>query len=91
MTPVKNQQACGSCWAFSATGSLEAMLSLNGQKLVSLSEQELVDCSYAYGNYGCRGGIMSNAFDYIRDYGISLSKDYSYKGYDDQCSRKAGT
>ncbi|KAF0291936.1 Cathepsin L [Amphibalanus amphitrite] len=62
VTPVKNQGQCGSCWAMSVTGALEGAWALAGHPLVSLSDQQLMDCSGDYGNYGCNGGWIDASF-----------------------------
>ena len=87
VTGVKDQGQCGSCWAFSTTGATEGAWALAGHGLVSLSEQQLVDCSS--GNYGCGGGWPTVAMQYIIDNGITTESNYPYVAYNQNCNTAA--
>jgi len=88
VTGVKDQGQCGSCWAFSTTGSVEGAWAIAKKTLVSLSEQQLMDCSQAEGNESCEGGLMDDAFQFIIDNnGICSEADYPYQEKDESCKK----
>ncbi len=94
VTRVKNQGQCGSCWAFAAVVSMEAAHFVKTNKLVDLSEQQLVDCAGSYGNNACNGGGLAEAFEYVvGNGGICTESSYPYAGKKQNCksSCKLGT
>lgn len=80
VTPVKNQGQCGSCWTFSSSGALEGAYKIATGELISLSEQQLVDCSKNDGNSGCNGGSMDAAFAYLENHPYCTDESYAYTG-----------
>ncbi|CAM6003357.1 unnamed protein product, partial [Sphagnum balticum] len=90
VTPVKDQGQCGDCFAFASTGALEGQNALKCGTLVSLSEEQITDCSSAYGNQGCNGGNMAYVYQYVHDdttqgttpairqLGLDTETDYPY-------------
>ena len=89
VTPIKNQGRCGSCWAFSSTAVLESHIAIQTGKLLTLSEQQLVDCTpnprKCGGTGGCSGATQELAFDYVQRNGISEETEYAYNAKENKC------
>jgi len=85
VTPIKDQGQCGSCWAFSAVATMEGAWFKKSGSLISLSEQQLVDCDTAE-DQGCNGGLPSNAINYvIANKGDDTEASYPYTARDGSC------
>jgi cathepsin L len=87
--PVKNQASCGSCWSFSTVGPIEEHYKKKYNQSVVLSEQQLVDCSWPYGNNGCQGGLYANGYAYVKQFGLMANASYPYTAKDGNCSYDA--
>nr|ABN50361.2 cathepsin L [Fasciola hepatica] len=85
VTEVKNQGQCGSCWAFSTTGAVEGQFRKNERASASFSEQQLVNCTRDFGNYGCGGGYVENAYEYLKHNGLETESYYPYQAVEGPC------
>lgn len=86
ISQVEDQGQCGSCWTFSTTGLLEAHMALYGNKKELFSQQNLIDCAGKFNNFGCDGGLPSQALEYIRfNGGLDTLNSYPYRGVDGKC------
>jgi C1A family cysteine protease len=90
VTGVKDQGQCGSCWSFSSTGAMEGAYFIKTGTLLSLSEQELVDCDHI-GSAGCNGGSMEGAFEWYKTNMSELESDYGYTGRNGTCKETSYT
>jgi C1A family cysteine protease len=80
VTPIRNQNSCGSCWAFSTAGPFESAWAIRNNAMIDTSEQDLLSCS---GVGSCAGGWW--AYDYIIASGIAKEPDYPYNASDTPC------
>merc|ERR1712166_210670 len=85
VNPVKDQGQCGSCWAFSAVGTVESAYAQAAGKLGSYAEQQLVDCDTTGGSQGCNGGFNQYGIQYIGSTGIAAESAYPYTATDGSC------
>jgi len=89
-TPVYNQGQCGSCWAFSATETIESYFVIDGGQLTQLSMQQIVDCDTQGQDQGCNGGFPSGAYQYVQSAGgLDPLSDYPYTAEDGTCNFNA--
>lgn len=84
VNPIKDQGQCGSCYAFSATAAIEGHHFIKSGELLSLSEQQLIDCDET--SHGCEGGWQKWSMQYVEKHPQDLESDYKYQGKDDHCS-----
>jgi cathepsin L len=89
VTKVKDQGQCGSCWAFSTTGGLEGAWEISSGQLISMSEQQFVDCDTS--SAGCNGGNMNTAFQWAEKQTVATESSYAYTARDGSCKSSYST
>lgn len=93
VTPIKDQGHCGSCWIFSAVGAMESAYQIASGKLVSLAEQQVLDCLHNIlpPTLGCKGGSMSPVFNYAKSHAICTTASYPYEAKAGKCGATSCT
>jgi C1A family cysteine protease len=87
--PIKDQGQCGSCWAFSAIGTLESQVMKLLNQSILLSEQDMIDCVKNVGLLnccnGCEGGEMYSVYEYLLNKMDTTENQYPYLASDENC------
>ncbi|EFX88652.1 hypothetical protein DAPPUDRAFT_304724 [Daphnia pulex] len=89
LAKVKYQGGCGSCYTFASTTPIEYQRCMKTGTLVTLSEENLIDCSQKYGNAGCNGGLALRSWNYVKDVGLNTEEAYPYQGEETMCEYSA--
>nr|ANS70964.1 cathepsin [Lymantria dispar multiple nucleopolyhedrovirus] len=85
VTSIKNQDACGACWAFATLASVESQFAMRHDRFIDLAEQQLIDCDSV--DFGCNGGLLHTAFEEImRMGGVQTENDYPFAGENKRCT-----
>jgi len=82
--PARNQQTCGSCWAFSASAVMEAYYFKKGGTQQYFSPQQMLNCDSADG--ACNGGSFSSTFTYIQTTGLVAESSNPYTNANGTCN-----
>ncbi|CAH2086731.1 unnamed protein product [Euphydryas editha] len=87
ISPVGDQEDCGSCWTFGTTAAVEGALARNnGGRLLRLANQALIDCAWGFGVAGCEGGSDTAAYRWMMEYGLPTVEEYGpYRNKDGFC------
>src|SRR5581483_6221826 len=79
VTHVFDQFSCGSCYAFASADAVASFNAIQTGELHELSQEDIIACSWAYGNYGCDGGWITQAFQYVIEHGLDSLLSYPYE------------
>uniref|UniRef100_A0A0A9XL12 Cathepsin O n=1 Tax=Lygus hesperus TaxID=30085 RepID=A0A0A9XL12_LYGHE len=93
VTDVKNQDKCGSCWAFAVVGVIEGAYARKTNQLRAFSEQYLIDCAWVHGDVlGCFGGQTNKAFEWIKSMQfLPESQEYQYESTNGWCGQRSSS